>query len=142
MVGWADTASGPFHAFLYDGGTMFDLLTLVVSGGTGWTLSEATAINDQGWIVGYGTNPDGGYTGLSPQTGAAAGGGVALWRGLGGAGGIRQVASRLARGLAPTPRACGRTNREMCAEDRGRWCVFHRRTALSTQDSGSLCAAP
>lgn len=31
----------------------------MVSGGTGWTLTEATAINDQGQIVGYGINPNG-----------------------------------------------------------------------------------
>ena len=40
------------HAFLYSGGTMYDLNSLV-SGAGGWTLVSATAINDSGQIVGY-----------------------------------------------------------------------------------------
>ena len=30
-----------------------------ISSGSGWTLDEATGINDKGQIVGYGTNPSG-----------------------------------------------------------------------------------
>lgn len=37
---------------------MFDLISLVVNG-SGWTLREALAINDQGQIVGYGVGPNG-----------------------------------------------------------------------------------
>jgi probable HAF family extracellular repeat protein len=40
-------------AFLYSGGVMTDLNALI-SSDSGWTLIEATAINDLGQIVGYG----------------------------------------------------------------------------------------
>jgi probable HAF family extracellular repeat protein len=40
-------------AFLWENGTMYDLNTLLV-GGSGWMLSEATAINNVGQIVGSG----------------------------------------------------------------------------------------
>ncbi len=46
------------HAFLYDGGAMVDLNTLLVAG-SGWSLLDATSINDQGWIVGNGIDPAG-----------------------------------------------------------------------------------
>ena len=36
---------------------MTDLNSLTSS--SGWTLSDATAINDNGWIAGYGLNPTG-----------------------------------------------------------------------------------
>jgi probable HAF family extracellular repeat protein len=42
------------HAFLYSNGTMTDLNTLI-DPSSGWTLEEANAINDSGWIVGTGT---------------------------------------------------------------------------------------
>ncbi len=41
------------HAFLHNGTTMIDLNTRV-SGGQGWLLTVANAINDHGWIVGMG----------------------------------------------------------------------------------------
>ncbi|HZZ43527.1 MAG TPA: DUF3466 family protein [Tepidisphaeraceae bacterium] len=44
---------GASKAFLYSGGTMFDLNTLLAPT-TGWTLEEATSINDDGYIAGYG----------------------------------------------------------------------------------------
>ena len=47
------------HAFLYDGGAMVDLNTLLVAAGSGWSLLDATSINDQGWIVGNGIDPAG-----------------------------------------------------------------------------------
>jgi probable HAF family extracellular repeat protein len=43
------------HAFLYAGGAMTDLNSLI-DPASGWTLAEATAINDSGWIVGLGTH--------------------------------------------------------------------------------------
>jgi probable HAF family extracellular repeat protein len=46
------------HAFLYQNGTIIDLNTMIDSS-SGWTLEEATAINDSGQIVGNGTNPAG-----------------------------------------------------------------------------------
>jgi uncharacterized protein (TIGR03437 family) len=42
-----------FTAFLYASGKVYDLDTLVVNG-TGWTLTNATAVNDAGQIVGAG----------------------------------------------------------------------------------------
>lgn len=47
VVGWALTTEGYTHAFLYSAGTMSDLGAL-----SGGNLSEATAINAGGQIVG------------------------------------------------------------------------------------------
>ena len=52
VVGWANTQSGNQHAFLYTNSGMSDLGTLA-----GWNSSFATAINDQGEVVGYGLGP-------------------------------------------------------------------------------------
>jgi hypothetical protein len=41
-------------AFLYRDGAMFDLNRLLDGTGDGWVLRQATAINDNGWIVGEG----------------------------------------------------------------------------------------
>jgi len=43
---------------LWQNGGMYDLNSLLVSDDAGWTIHEATAINDNGWIVGYGINPN------------------------------------------------------------------------------------
>lgn len=45
--------------YIWDNGVVTDLSTVV--SGAGWNLSEATAFNDYGWIVGYGTNQTGQY---------------------------------------------------------------------------------
>jgi probable HAF family extracellular repeat protein len=59
VVGDASTAGNAAQlAFLYSDGTMRDLNTLLTPG-SGWTLREADAINDNGDIVGWGTNPSG-----------------------------------------------------------------------------------
>jgi probable HAF family extracellular repeat protein len=47
------------RALLWQNGSMIDLSTAVGVAGTGWSLAEATAINDLGQIVGYGTNSQG-----------------------------------------------------------------------------------
>ncbi len=39
------------NAFLYTDHGMYDLTKLLDSSGAGWTLSNAVAINDKGWIV-------------------------------------------------------------------------------------------
>jgi probable HAF family extracellular repeat protein len=44
---------GNAHAFLHSGGKLIDLNTLLPSN-SGWTLQEATAINNQGQIIGFG----------------------------------------------------------------------------------------
>lgn len=46
------------YAFLYDGGNMIDLNTLLPTG-SGWELSVAYGINDSGQIVGQGSNING-----------------------------------------------------------------------------------
>jgi uncharacterized membrane protein len=50
-------------AALYDGQTTSDLNSLI-SASSGWTLEDATAINDDGQIVGVGVNPGGQTDGL------------------------------------------------------------------------------
>ena len=49
---WDETLK---HAFIYAGGSMTDLNTLLDTSGAGWTLVQATDINDVGQIVGIGT---------------------------------------------------------------------------------------
>jgi len=45
--------------FLYTGGTMYNLRSLVDSSGSGWSFRDISAINDNGWIVGDGVGPSG-----------------------------------------------------------------------------------
>lgn len=58
VVGQSQTidTTAPLHAFLYIGGTMYDLNNLVTNL-QGWTLTSAQAINDLGQIVGTATDP-------------------------------------------------------------------------------------
>ncbi len=58
IVGYSETASGDFHAFVYGGFTMTDINTLI-DPSSGWTLQGAYGINDLGQIVGYGLNSAG-----------------------------------------------------------------------------------
>ncbi|MHB1038381.1 MAG: hypothetical protein ACYC35_28050 [Pirellulales bacterium] len=53
VVGVAENAAGVEHAFLYTSGPMADLNDLI-DPALGWTLQEAHAVNDSGWIVGKG----------------------------------------------------------------------------------------
>ena len=56
VVGWSNTASGTQHGFLYTGGQMLDLNSLLdASDAAAYTLSSATGINDSGQIVANGT---------------------------------------------------------------------------------------
>jgi probable HAF family extracellular repeat protein len=57
IVGNAIDAAGS-HAVLFSGGKAIDLDSLLPIN-SGWTLNDARGINDQGQIVGYGTNPQG-----------------------------------------------------------------------------------
>jgi probable HAF family extracellular repeat protein len=55
VVGWsAYDASGAHHAFLCSNGSMIDLNS-AISQTLGWTLTDATAVNSAGQIVGFGT---------------------------------------------------------------------------------------
>lgn len=58
IVGWRGTASDQ-HALLWQGELAYDLNDLLRPEDAGWTLVAATDINDDGLIVGYGTNPSG-----------------------------------------------------------------------------------
>lgn len=56
IVGGAfvDSKDTLYHAFVWANGTMTDLNSLVDQSGTGWTLTEARAVNDSGQIAGVG----------------------------------------------------------------------------------------
>ena len=56
--GYSQTSSGAQDAFLYSNGSMLDLNSLIASS-SGFTLEDASAINNQGDIVGYGINAEG-----------------------------------------------------------------------------------
>ena len=58
VVGYAHSSSGADYAFLYSGGLMADLNSLIPTN-PGWTVKDAAAINDSGQIVGDGTSPSG-----------------------------------------------------------------------------------
>jgi probable HAF family extracellular repeat protein len=60
-VGYTDPVPGGVsHAFVYNPGIGFTQLNLAIPSNSGWSnLTEATAINNAGQIVGYGTNPQG-----------------------------------------------------------------------------------
>jgi probable HAF family extracellular repeat protein len=58
VVGVSKLDDGGSHPFLYSGGVMRDLNTLIPPN-SGWELIEAVKINDNGHIVGFGFNKDG-----------------------------------------------------------------------------------
>jgi probable HAF family extracellular repeat protein len=53
VVGLSRIAGGELHAFIWDDGVMTDLNNLIPQG-PGWVLVEATAINQCGYIAGFG----------------------------------------------------------------------------------------
>jgi probable HAF family extracellular repeat protein len=55
VVGSSDVGDGTIHAFLYSDGVMRDLNSLIPAN-SGFELTSAAAINDNGDIVGYGYN--------------------------------------------------------------------------------------
>jgi probable HAF family extracellular repeat protein len=55
VVGSSDVGDGTIHAFLYSDGVMRDLNSLIPAH-SGFELTSAAAINDNGNIVGYGYN--------------------------------------------------------------------------------------
>ena len=65
VVGYSQTVNGAQHAFVYSNSKMKDLNSLIAPGGTlarYVTLTEATAINDNGWIVANGIDSRAGDT--------------------------------------------------------------------------------
>ena len=68
VVGYARIPSGATHAFLWQNGQISDLNDLLPTG-SGWVLTSARGINDQGWIVGSGSylgGPEQGFL-LTPE---------------------------------------------------------------------------
>ena len=55
-----------FRGFLYDGGAMYEMTSLLDMSGAGWIVNRASGINDAGQIVGYGTEPNGEEMGRAP----------------------------------------------------------------------------
>jgi uncharacterized membrane protein len=78
IVGTAwDPVALAFHAVLWEAdGTVHDLHDLIFGGVSGWTLEQALAISDTGYIAGVATNPDGEQEGFLlvpiPEPGSAA----------------------------------------------------------------------
>jgi probable HAF family extracellular repeat protein len=58
VVGSTGNMVGTDDALLYSNGTVTDLNTLI-DPSSGWSLEIAVAVNDNGWIVGNGINPNG-----------------------------------------------------------------------------------
>ena len=54
IVGWYSIAGYGARPFINQNGSMHDLNSLLDSSGAGWTLTDVTAINDHGQIVGTG----------------------------------------------------------------------------------------
>jgi probable HAF family extracellular repeat protein len=62
MVGimWSsDQAGATEHAFIFDTTSGVRDLNALIDPSSGWTLKYANCINNSGWIVGSGINPDG-----------------------------------------------------------------------------------
>ncbi|MCE7913405.1 MAG: PEP-CTERM sorting domain-containing protein [Nitrosomonas sp. PRO4] len=55
-VGWATTANGDFHAFIYSHGGITDLSLLDVVSADGWRSISVIDINNNGQILGMGIN--------------------------------------------------------------------------------------
>jgi probable HAF family extracellular repeat protein len=55
VVGWSETASSDYHAFIWLRDVMVDLNDEIDINST-WELSQATDINNDGYITGWGTN--------------------------------------------------------------------------------------
>jgi len=58
VVGYSETSTGD-HAFVWEGGVLYDLNDLLLPSSQSWTLQSALGINDRGLIVGYGLNAAG-----------------------------------------------------------------------------------
>jgi len=58
-----DYNTGSHHAFLWENDTFYDLNNYIPED-SGWILTGAQGINDEGYIVGYGISPNGEYHGF------------------------------------------------------------------------------
>ena len=59
VVGTSNVTGGAYHAFAWDAVNGMQDLNNLISGSSGWILTRATDINDDGTIVGWGTNGSG-----------------------------------------------------------------------------------
>jgi probable HAF family extracellular repeat protein len=59
VVGTSNVTGGAFHAFVWDGTNGMRDLNNLISGSSGWTLTRATDIDNNGYITGWGTNGSG-----------------------------------------------------------------------------------
>jgi probable HAF family extracellular repeat protein len=59
VVGTSNVTGGAFHAFVWDGTNGLRDLNNLISGSSGWTLTRATDIDNNGYITGWGTNGSG-----------------------------------------------------------------------------------
>jgi len=59
VVGTSNVTGGAFHAFVWDSVNGTRDLNNLIPGGSGWTLTRATDVNNDGFITGWGTNGSG-----------------------------------------------------------------------------------
>jgi probable HAF family extracellular repeat protein len=77
VVGTSNVTGGAYHAFVWDAVNGMRDLNDLDPGGSGWTLTRATDINDDGSIVGWGTNGSGNVRAFLLTPTCKAGGGAA-----------------------------------------------------------------
>jgi probable HAF family extracellular repeat protein len=80
VVGTSNVTGGAFHAFVWDAINGMRDLNDLDAGGSGWTYTRATDINDDGTIVGFGTNGSGNVRAfmLTPNCTIGGGGSAAV----------------------------------------------------------------
>ena len=59
IVGWSSTSSSQWHACLFEVGRQPTDLNMLIDPDSSWVLRRAMRINNDGWIVGMGLNPQG-----------------------------------------------------------------------------------
>jgi probable HAF family extracellular repeat protein len=77
VVGTSNVTGGAYHAFIWDEINGLRDLNDLIDAGSGWTLTRATDINNDGLISGWGTNGSGDVRGYILTTTCGAGGGAA-----------------------------------------------------------------
>ncbi|MGB0716796.1 MAG: hypothetical protein ACPGXK_13015, partial [Phycisphaerae bacterium] len=79
VVGTSNVTGGNFRAFVYDSTNNMRNLNDLIDSGSGWTLTRATAINNNGFITGFGTNGSADLRGFLLTPACSAGGGGAAF---------------------------------------------------------------
>jgi len=77
VVGTSNVAGGAFHAFIWDSSNGRRDLNDLIDPASGWTLTRAKDINDDGRITGWGTNGTGDVRAFLLTPSCSAGGGAA-----------------------------------------------------------------